>query len=318
MNSSLTRRTFLAAAVTAPCLLGAASQPATSVNFKVPPEACDCHTHIFGDPAKFPFFAGRTYTPETALPSEMSRLHRALHMKRVVIVTPSVYGTDNSATLYGIKARGHDARGIAVVDERATTGELSRLHAAGFRGIRLNLSTGGVNDPTTARRRLQAAIAQVKPLHWHVQMFTNLPVIAGIREVVLNSEVPIVFDHFGGANASLGTSQPGFSDLMDLVHSGKAYVKISAAYRSSNRPPDYADIAPFAQALIAANPDRVLWGSDWPHPMTALPANLKPTDIAPLLQIDDGMLLNQLAVWAPEAALRKQILVDNPAQLYGF
>src|SRR6202043_1343351 len=101
-----------------------ASQPATPVNFDVPADGCDCHTHIHGDPDRFPFFAGRVYTPETALPEEMAALHRALRIKRVVIVTPSVYGTDNSATLYGMKARGPDARGVAVIDDNAADGEL--------------------------------------------------------------------------------------------------------------------------------------------------------------------------------------------------
>jgi len=112
--------------------------------------------------------------------------------------------------------------------------------------------------------------------------------------------------------------QPGFSDLVDLVRSGKAYVKISAAYRASTHGPDYADVAPYARALIGANADRVLWGSDWPHPNTVISPGRKATDVTPLLQIDDGRLLNQLSIWAPDAAVRKKILVDNPARLYAF
>src|SRR5215475_8766180 len=118
-----------------------ASQPSTPVSFEVPAGACDCHTHIHGDPEKFPFFAGRVYTPEVALPEEMAALHNALHMKRVVIVTPSVYGTDNSSTLYGMKARGADARGVAVIGDNTTDAELDGMNAAGVRGIRLNLAT---------------------------------------------------------------------------------------------------------------------------------------------------------------------------------
>ena len=112
--------------------------------------------------------------------------------------------------------------------------------------------------------------------------------------------------------------QPGFSDLVELVRSGKAYVKISGAYRSSTAAPEYADVAPLARALIAANVERVVWGTDWPHPDAATVAGRKATDLAPLLQIDDGRVMNQLAVWAPDAAVRKTILVDNPARLYGF
>ena len=142
--------------------LANASQPATAVNFDVPSGACDCHTHIFCDPEKFPFFAGRVYTPEQASPEEMAALHKSLHIERVVIVTPSVYGTDNSATLYGMKARGATARGVAVVDDKTPESELDAMNAAGIRGIRINLATGGITDPAVARQRLQAAIDRAK------------------------------------------------------------------------------------------------------------------------------------------------------------
>src|SRR3954454_8486181 len=122
------------------------AQPATPVNFDVPAHACDCHTHIHGDPEKFPFFAGRVYTPEPASPEEMAALHKALHMERVVIVTPSVYGTDNSSTLFGMKARGPTARGVVVIDDKTSDSDLDAMRQAGIRGIRLNLATGGVND----------------------------------------------------------------------------------------------------------------------------------------------------------------------------
>jgi predicted TIM-barrel fold metal-dependent hydrolase len=294
------------------------SQPATPVNFDVPAGACDCHTHIHPDPAKFPFFSGRVYTPELASPEEMAALHKALHIERVVIVTPSVYGTDNSATLFGMKARGATARGVAVIDDKTPESELDAMNQAGFRGIRLNLATGGVNDPSVGRPRFQAAVERVKGRNWHVQLFTSLSMISAIKDLVAASPVPVVFDHFGGAQAELGLEQPGFSDLVELVKSGKAYVKISGAYRASKLAPDYSDAVPLAQALIAANPERIVWGTDWPHPNSVTPAGKKPTDVTPLLQIDDGRLLNQLPVWAPDAAIRKRILVENPARLYGF
>jgi predicted TIM-barrel fold metal-dependent hydrolase len=161
-------------------------------------------------------------------------------------------------------------------------------------------------------------MGQAKSLNWHIQMFASLAVISGVRDLVAYSGVPVVFDHFGGTNAALGLGQPGFADLVELVRSGKAYVKISGAYRASTHGPDYADVALFARALIGANPDRVLWGSDWPHPDTAAHPDRTPTEVSPLLQIDDGRLLNQLPVWAPDAAVRRKILVDNPARLYGF
>jgi predicted TIM-barrel fold metal-dependent hydrolase len=295
-----------------------AAQPSTPVNFDMPAGACDCHTHIHADPEKFPFFAGRVYTPELASPEEMSALHKALHIERVVIVTPSIYGPDNSATLFGMKARGATARGVAVIDDKTSEADLDAMQQAGFRGIRLNLATGGVSDPNVGRARFSAAVERMKARGWHVQLYTTLPMITAIKELVLASPVPSVFDHFGGADAALGVEQPGFSDLVDLVKSGKAYVKISGAYRASKLAPDYPDAAPLAKALIAANPDRIVWGTDWPHPNSVTPPGKQISDVTPLFQIDDGRLLNQLPVWAPDAGVRKKILVDNPARLYGF
>jgi len=246
----------------------------------------------------------------------MAALHRALHIKRVVIVTPSVYGPDNSATLYGMKARGPDARGVAVIDDKTPDSDLDAMHRAGMRGIRLNLATGGTSDPAVARQRFQTAADRMKGRGWHVQMYTSLAVIAGIKDLVMTSPVPVVFDHFGGAQAALGLDQSGFDDLLAVVKAGKAYVKISGGYRASKQAPDYADAAPFAKALIAANADRIVWGTDWPHPNSS--SGAKATDVTPLFQIDDGRLMNQLAVWAPDAATRKKILVDNPDRLYQF
>jgi predicted TIM-barrel fold metal-dependent hydrolase len=234
-----------------------------------------------------------------------------------VIVTPSVYGADNAATLYGMQARGADARGVAVIDDQTPESALDAMGQAGVRGIRLNLATAGITDPAVARQRFQTAGERIQRRHWHVQINTTLAIITVLKDLVSASPVPVVFDHFGGAKAALGPQQPGFADLVELVRSDKAYVKISAAYRVSQLAPDYPDVVPLAQALIAANADRVVWGTDWPHP-TGTPPGGKPTDVTPLLQIDDGRLLNQLPVWAPDAAIRHRILVENPARLYGF
>ena len=211
-----------------------------------------------------------------------------------------------------------DARGVAVIDDKTSESDLDAMGKAGVRGIRLNLATGGTNDPNVGRQRFQAATERVKGRNWHVQMYTNMAMISAIKELAASSPVTVVFDHFGGAQAELGPQQPGFADLLELVRSGKAYVKISAAYRASKLAPDYVDVVPLAKALIAANPDRIVWGTDWPHPDSVTPPGRKPTDVTPLFQIDDGRLLNQLPVWAPDPAIRKKILVDNPGRLYGF
>ena len=315
----LTRRDVLIGALAAGATMhirsafAKASQPATPVNFDVPAGACDCHTHIHGDPEKFPFFPGRVYTPETALPEEMAALHRALRLQRVVIVTPSVYGTDNSATLWGMAARGADARGVAVIDDRTRESELDAMGREGVCGIRLNLSTGGTNDPALGRQRLQRAIERVKSRNWHVQMNTNLAMVSATKDLVAASPVPVVYDHFANAREELGVQQPGFANLVDLVRSGKAYVKISV---TAGPRKDYAPFAPLAKILIAANPERILWGTNWPHPNSG--SGRKATELTPLFQVDDGLVLNLPPAWAPDAVIRKKILVDNPAKLYAF
>ena len=288
----------------------------TPVNFVVPRGACDCHVHVNPDPARFPFWSGRGYTPPVATAADLLALQHALHLDRVVIVTPSVYGTDNAATLDGIRQLGlKRARGVAVIGPATTRPEIVAMRRAGVRGIRVNLESNGVTDPAAAAANLDAAVAQIRDVGWHVQLYTRLPLIVALKDRLASLPMPVVFDHFGGAKAALGVNQPGFDILLDLVRTGKAYVKISGAYRASVMPPDYADVAPLAKALIAANPDRIIWGSDWPHPG---PAAKTPFEVNQPFPVDDGRLLNLLGEWAPNPVPRRRILVDNPARLYGF
>ena len=241
-------------------------------------------------------------------------MHRALHISRVVLVQPSVYGTDNSCLLDGMKQYGSEARGIAVLPIEISSATLDNMEGAGIRGVRINLGTAANTNLGDARRRLKSAIEQIQGRKWCVQIYAALPVIQGLSDLILASPVPVVLDHFGGAKAALGVQQPGFDKLLELVRSEKGYVKISGAYRASDQPPDYPDLVPLARALIEANPHRILWGSDWPHPDTG--AGRKPSDLSPLLRVDDAHLLDLLAKWAPDTASRNTILVDNPATLY--
>ena len=176
------------------------SQPSTKVNFEVPAGACDCHVHVFGDPARYPFFAGRTYTPDTATLPELQALHAALHIDRVVIVQPSVYGTDNTCTLDSIRQLGARARGVAVIDANTTDADLDRMAKSGIRGVRLNLSQVGISEPAAALKAFQEAAARAKTRGWHVQFNTSLKVIDAIAPQLLASPVPVVFDHFGAAH----------------------------------------------------------------------------------------------------------------------
>jgi len=286
--------------------------------FAVPRGACDCHTHVFGPPAQFPFAPERSYTPGEASLDELLALQADLALDRVVIVQPSVYGTDNACTVDALRRLDGRGRGVAVIADDIPQAELEALHRAGMRGIRLNLATVGVHDPDIARRRLAAAASRVTPLNWHVQIYTTLAVIAALQDEMAALPVPLVIDHFGGAQAMPGPAQPGFAALLALVQAGKAYVKLSAPYRSSSQRPAYADVAALAAPLIAANPERMLWGSDWPHPGGGHKRGQSLDEIEPFFPEDDGRTLNLLAEWAPEPALRRRILVDNPALLYDF
>jgi predicted TIM-barrel fold metal-dependent hydrolase len=160
-------------------------------------------------------------------------------------------------------------------------------------------------------------VERIKNRKWHIQIYARLSVIEGIKDQVAAAPMPVVFDHFAGTQAAPGVDQPGFRSLLALLRSGKTYVKISAPYRSSTLAPDYPDVAPIAKALVAANAQRILWGSDWPHPGIPVPGRSN-AEITPFFQIDDGRVLNFLPNWVPDATVRKAILVENPAKLYRF
>lgn len=293
------------------------SQPRVKVRFDMPDGACDTHVHIVGAKDRYPFVARRAYTPPEASVDQMRSLHRSLNIDRVVIVQPSFYGTDNTCTMDAVTALGRSARAIVVIDEKTPEAELESMRRNGACGVRLNLATAGVTDPAASGRFLRAAVERIRPHGWHVQLNTEPKIIAALKKEFDNLPVMMVFDHFGGADAARGLKDPGFDALVDLVKSGKAYAKISATNIFMTTPPHFAGYADMAKALIAANPDRILWGSNWPHPGARPPGH----DIGQLLpwrDIDDAAVLNLLAVWEPDAAVRKKILVDNPARLFGF
>jgi predicted TIM-barrel fold metal-dependent hydrolase len=284
--------------------------------FDVPFNACDCHVHVFG-PA-FPYATTRAYTPAPATLDDLTALHAALHIGRVVIVHPSVYGTDNACTVDAVRKLNGRARGVAVIGKDTTDAMLAGMHDAGIRGVRINLGAIGENDPAVARRYLEEAAARVAPLGWHVQTYAALPVLNALRDTIAALPVTLVVDHFACADAALGPDQPGLDAIYGLLRSAKIYVKISGGYRSSKLP-GYPDAAPLARALIAANADRILWGTDWPHPGGG---QGKPAEdlnaIEPFIPVDDGFALNRLNEWCGDRVTLEKILVANPARLYGF
>ena len=313
--------TFGALAVRSPALSAAHEKPQagqTTLNFRVPPNACDCHVHVFCDPDKFPLSQERPYTPPPAPVAALSDMLDELDMQRVVIVSPAIYGARNDCTLEAIRQLGSRARGIALLAPPTSSAECERLRRGGIRGLRLNFETFGVTDPLAAIERYQWASQLAAEQRWHIQINTRLPIVEALEESILDGKVQVVFDHFAHAQSSRGVGQPGFAALVRLLQSGRAYVKISAPYQISSKPPDYQDVVPLARALIAANAKRILWGSDWPHPDAAQKPGRRATDLRPPLPVDDTDLLNQFATWAPDPLVRHAILVENPARLYDF
>ena len=290
-----------------------------SANAAIPVGACDCHTHVFLDAKRFPFAPQRKYTPPEATDGQLFGLLEQLQVERVVIVQPSVYGTDNAATLRGIAVLGQErARGVAVIDERTTGAELDRLATAGVRGVRVNLELSGEADPKRSADILRRTSEQLAGRGWHIQIYSHLSLIAALADAIAMLPVPVVLDHFAGVHASKGLHQSGLRTVLDLAATGRIYVKLSAAYRCSTEAPRYADLQPIAEAFIAANPERMVWGSDWPHPDPGFGTGRRPTDLSPALPVDDLRVLSLLREWAGDAATHQKILVDNPARLYDF
>jgi predicted TIM-barrel fold metal-dependent hydrolase len=312
---TLTRREFgVAGLASLGALAFGRSANAASPLADMPAGAIDVHNHIVGPQSKYPMAATRTYTPPEASVAQLRALRTQLGVARNVIVQPSFYGFDNSCLVDALKELGPSARGIAVVQQNVSDAELKRLADAGVTGVRLNLATAGVRDPKVAIDAVNAFAPRFVPLGWHLQINTGLPVVAAIAQTVADLKVPVVFDHMANLEAEKGMNQRGFGALVDLVKSRNTYVKLSAPYNLSKRA-DWSDVVPLAKALIAAGPDRMLWGTNWPHPGNAR-GDIK--EITPYQVVDNPALLKIFAVEAPDAAMRKMILVDTPQRLYRF
>lgn len=239
-----------------------------------------------------------------------------LTLDRVVIVTPDVYGTDNSATVNAIKQLGKDrARGVVWLPRDPDPSSLDAMAEEGIRGIRESLPPHRPFDVSAVSERLARRFTLAAAHQWLIEIAAPPEVVAALAEPLSSAPTPIVFDYFGWAEG--GVAQPGFQVLLSLVRSGRAYVKLSEPYRLSKLAPNYPDLAPVARAFVEANPDRVVWGSGWPH-LAGLAPGKTWRQISPNLAVDDVHLLDALAVWVPDPALRHKILVENPARLFGF
>jgi predicted TIM-barrel fold metal-dependent hydrolase len=274
----------------------------SSPGFAVPAHACDTHAHVIGPADRFPMVARRSYTPPAATEAAYLGMLDSLGMARGVLVQISVYGTDNRCMVESLKAHPDRLRGVAVVAPDVGDDELEVLHAAGVRGIRINVLFGG----GVAIDEMERLAARVAPLGWHIQLLIDARNLPELGPRMMKLPVEVVFDHMGHMPVSAGIVHPGFQWMLRLVQEGKAWVKLSGAYRISQAGAPFHDTVDFAQALVKAAPERCVWGSDWPHVSVEGP------------MFNTGALLDLLPRWVPEAAVRNRILVDNPARLYGF
>jgi D-galactarolactone isomerase len=270
---------------------------------KAPANACDCHMHA-SDPMRFPPPHPTRVQPNGTIAEYRLMQHR-IGVTRTVVVTPAAYATDNAVTLDAVAQLSPNGRGVAVVHPDVTDAELKMLHAGGIRGIRFTQ-----NDPaaaTTTIDMIEPLSKRVAALGWHVQIHMRPDQIAAARDLWDRLPSTIVFDHMGRLQ-SAGVDDPAFAVMRRLIDKGRTWVKISGAYIETKvGPPTYADATKVAEAFIKAAPERMLWGSDWPHP--SLDAAHKP---------DDALLLDLLAEWAPDEKIRHRILVENPEAVYGF
>jgi len=270
-------------------------------NYTPPPGACDGHCHIFGPASRFPYAPERRYTPQDAGRETLAALHRHLGLERAVLVQASCHGTDNNAMLDAMQWSKGAWRGVAMVTKDVTDMELLTLHAAGVRGVRFNFVAhlGGAPD----LKNVQAVIARVTPLGWHIQLHLDAEDIETYRDFLDRLRVPFIIDHMGRVEAKHGLDQKPFKQLLDLMRNELAWIKVSGPERISSAGKPFHDAIPFARALIAAAPDRVLWGTDFPHPNVKVMPN-------------DGELVDLFAKTVEDEPTRRKILVDNPARLY--
>lgn len=284
------------------------------------PASTDTHVHVF-DPRRFAYASNRSYTPGEATVEHLRARHRALGIGRVVLVQPSVYGTDNACLLDALCRLGQArARGIAVADLKCITSEeLRRWDASGVRGLRLNLEVRHEADPHRVSAQLNDAAAAVTLDGWCVQVHCASSLLPVVEQALPAFRVPLVLDHFASLRATDATAgTANLQSLLRLLDSGRVYVKLSAFYRASAAAPHHADLAPLARALIAARPDRLLWGSDWPHTGGGGGGRRDAALIEPFRRVDLPAHLAALASWCDDDSLLRRILIDNPVALYGF
>ena len=273
--------------------------------YKIPPLSCDSHCHVFGPADRFPYALTRKYTPPDAPVEKLAALHRLLGIERAVLVQASCHGTDNTAMLDAIANSGGRYRGVCNASTDFSTTDFQALHDGGVRGVRFNFvkHLGGAPDLDAMRR----IVDRVAHLPWHVELHFDARDLLEYEQLLDNMPIPVVMDHMGRVPAGEGLAQAPFQALLrKFTEMERLWVKISGSERISASGPPFEDAAAFASALIEVAPDRVIWGTDWPHP------NIRK------YMPNDGDLVDLLPVMICDEAIRHQVLVTNPARLFGF
>lgn len=272
--------------------------------FTPPPKACDAHCHVFGPAHKFPFAEKRAYTPPDSGLEDFEVLQKRLGLSRAVFVQASCHGTDNRAMIDALQRGKGRYAGVAMINESFSNAEIRELHNAGVRGTRFNFVAhlGGAPDLDVFRR----IVDRVAPLGWHIVLHFDAKDLPSYAKLLDSMPTAYIIDHMARVDATRGVDQEPFQQLLELMRDERCWVKISGAERlTAEGPPPYDDVVPYARALIQAASERILWGTDWPHP------NVRHMP-------DDGDLVDVLALYAPDEATRTRILVENPERLYDF
>jgi predicted TIM-barrel fold metal-dependent hydrolase len=282
-------------------------EPVTrSPNFALPKNSTDCHLHVCGPEKKYPYIPERIYTPPDALLSVYTTLMNTLCLERAVLVQPSVYGTDNQLLLDTLATNPSKYRGVAVVKENITDHEIEKMHLAGVRGLRCNIVDLADNKGVLPLPSLNLLAEKIKSYGWHIELLMHVNEFPDFANAFKNFSVPIVLGHYGYQKTSIDIKNKGFQNLLALMREGKAWVKLTGLYRISESGYPFADVERLAVTLIEANPNQLVWGSDWPHVMVK---NKIPNDTD---------MLNIVGSWVKDKRLRQKIFVTNPKDLYDF
>ena len=272
-------------------------------SFQMPPDACDCHAHVFGPQARYPFSPQRSYTPEDCTVEDYERLLATLGIDRAVIVHGGAHGTDNEVTLNALERLGARARGVAVLPPGSSDARRHHMHDLGIRGYRMSTVVGG----GVGFDQLEALSAEAKEMGWHLVLhFKHASELIELAPRIQAQQVDYVLDHLARIRGDEGLDSPAFATLARLLDTGHAWVKLASLYRLSSQPYPHADMMPMIHRVVQRWPDRIIWGSNWPHPICTVPMP------------NDGDLVDLIPMWVPDAEARQKMLVDNPARLYGF